>query len=85
MTLHPNTSPASPLVCTVLPTYNERDNIEPLIRGVMAHAITPHMVLVVDDNSPDGTWQIVAQLMREFNRQGELRLALIRRTRRNAG
>ncbi|MCB0068025.1 MAG: glycosyltransferase, partial [Caldilineaceae bacterium] len=44
-----------PLVCTVLPTYNERDNIGPLIEGVLASAITPHVVLVVDDNSPDGT------------------------------
>ena len=47
------------LVCTVLPTYNERENIGPLIEGILASAVTPHLVLVVDDNSPDGTWQVV--------------------------
>jgi dolichol-phosphate mannosyltransferase len=51
------------LVCTVLPTYNERDNIGPLIAGVLDSAITPHMVLVVDDDSPDGTWRVVEERM----------------------
>jgi dolichol-phosphate mannosyltransferase len=49
--------------CTVLPTYNERDNIEALIRGVLQHAVTPHVVLVVDDDSPDGTSQVVQKLV----------------------
>lgn len=50
------------LVSTVLPTYDERDNIGLLIEGVLQSAITPHMVLVVDDDSPDGTWQVVEEL-----------------------
>jgi len=69
----------APLVCTVLPTYNERDNIGPLIRGVLDHAITRHMVLVVDDDSPDGTWQVVEEVAAELNGPGETRVALIRR------
>lgn len=37
-----------------IPTYNERENIEKLINGIFEHA--PHVdVLIVDDNSPDGT------------------------------
>lgn len=76
----PTPTPAAPpLVCTVLPTYNERDNIEPLIRGVLEHTITPHMVLVVDDNSPDGTWQVVERLMAELNTGETVRVALVRR------
>lgn len=63
------------LVCTVLPTYNERDNIAPLIQGVLQHAVTPHMVLVVDDNSPDGTWQVVEALIQA----GAANVALLRR------
>jgi dolichol-phosphate mannosyltransferase len=63
------------LVCTVLPTYNERDNIGPLIDGILDSAITPHMVLVVDDDSPDGTWQAVVDAV---ERRGS-RVALIRR------
>jgi dolichol-phosphate mannosyltransferase len=56
-----------PLVCTVLPTYNERDNIGPLITGILEGAITPHLVLVVDDNSPDATWQVVEKLAERYN------------------
>lgn len=54
---------ASPnqLVCTVLPTYNERDNISTLIERLLASNVAPYLVLVVDDNSPDGTWEIVEQ------------------------
>jgi dolichol-phosphate mannosyltransferase len=69
-----------PLVCTVLPTYNERDNIGPLIEGILAHAITPHMVLVVDDNSPDGTWQVVQEVAARLNTGGRTRVVLLRRT-----
>lgn len=67
------------LVCTVLPTYNERENIGPLIAGLLASAVTPHMVLVVDDDSPDGTWQVVEELAANYNAGGQIRVALIRR------
>lgn len=50
------------LVCTVLPTYNERANIRPLIERLLAANRPPYLVLVVDDNSPDGTWQEVEAL-----------------------
>jgi dolichol-phosphate mannosyltransferase len=47
----------------VVPTYNERDNIGPLIAAVLAQG--PEIeVLVVDDNSPDGTGQVVKSLRR---------------------
>jgi dolichol-phosphate mannosyltransferase len=68
-----------PLVCTVLPTYNEAANIEPLIRGILDSAITRHMVLVVDDDSPDGTWQVVQRMAAQENRGGQTRVVLIRR------
>lgn len=70
---------AMPLVCTVLPTYNERDNIGPLIDGILASAITPHLVLVVDDNSPDATWQVVAAIAQRRNLNGQVCVALERR------
>jgi len=72
-------APRGPLVCTVLPTYNERDNIAELIDGVLRNACTPHMVLVVDDDSPDGTWQVVQELEARYNADGERRLVLYRR------
>jgi dolichol-phosphate mannosyltransferase len=61
-----------PLVCTVLPTYNERGNIGPLIEGILRHACTPHMVLVVDDNSPDRTWEVVKELATRYNKGGSV-------------
>ncbi len=70
----------APLVCTVLPTYNERDNIEPLIRGVLDAAITPHVVLVVDDSSPDGTADVVARVAAAVNQPNSTRVVLVRRT-----
>ena len=41
----------------VIPTYNERDNIEKLVREVLLQGEEVHL-LVVDDNSPDGTGEI---------------------------
>lgn len=49
----------------VIPTYNEIENIETIIRAVFSHE-TPFDILVVDDNSPDGTAQKVKELMQEF-------------------
>jgi len=45
----------------VLPTYNERENIEPIVTAILGQA-TDLEVLVVDDNSPDGTGEIVDRL-----------------------
>jgi dolichol-phosphate mannosyltransferase len=43
----------------VIPTYNEIDNIEPLIQAIMGATPDSVDVLVVDDGSPDGTGQLV--------------------------
>src|SRR5262245_4632182 len=45
-----------PDLSVILPTFNERDNIVPLIRAIQsALGSITHEVLVVDDRSPDGT------------------------------
>lgn len=48
-------------IAVVIPTYNEAENIEPLVRGLLALPL-PLRVIVVDDNSPDGTGDIVDKL-----------------------
>lgn len=48
----------------IVPTYNERENIERLIRAVLAVSDEIDL-LIVDDNSPDGTGNIAAQLAAE--------------------
>ncbi len=61
------------VVCT-LPTYNESQNILPLAREILA--LDPAIeVLVIDDNSPDGTWKLVGEAARS-----EPRLHLLHRT-----
>jgi dolichol-phosphate mannosyltransferase len=49
----------------IIPTYNEKENIEAIIRAVFREEKTFH-VLVVDDNSPDGTSAIIEKLIVEF-------------------
>ncbi len=46
----------------IIPTYNEKENIEKIIRAVFALEKNFH-VLIIDDGSPDGTAQIVKNLM----------------------
>ena len=48
----------------IVPTYNERDNLPPLIQRLMALPV-PVEVLVVDDNSPDGTGQLADGIAHE--------------------
>jgi dolichol-phosphate mannosyltransferase len=53
------------LKVVIIPTYNERNNIEPMVRKVMSLDGGFH-VLVIDDGSPDGTADIVKQLQVQF-------------------
>ena len=50
-------------VVIVLPTYNERQNLEALIDTIGRYLVTD--ILVVDDNSPDGTGQLADELSRK--------------------
>ena len=49
----------------LIPTYNEKENIEKIIRKVFSLAM-PFHVLIIDDGSPDGTADIVKNLQKEF-------------------
>ena len=61
----------------IIPTYNEKENIEAIIVAVFS---LPQAfdVLIVDDNSPDGTGTIVENLQQEFN-ESSTRLHLLKR------
>ena len=48
----------------IIPTYNEKENIEAIITAVMNLPLDFH-VLIIDDGSPDGTADIVKSLMKE--------------------
>ena len=49
----------------IIPTYNEKENIEKMIRKVHSLSKDFH-ILIVDDGSPDGTGEIVKKLQSEF-------------------
>ncbi|MFD2517087.1 polyprenol monophosphomannose synthase [Salinimicrobium flavum] len=59
----------------IIPTYNEKENIERIVRNVFSLQRKFH-ILVVDDNSPDGTAGIVEQLQEEYGDK----LFLLKRT-----
>lgn len=53
-----------PRVLVIIPTYNERENLPVLVRAVLDHV--NFRVMVVDDQSPDGTGQVADALAAEF-------------------
>ena len=53
-----------PRAVVCLPTYNERENLEPMVRALAPHGVD---VLVIDDNSPDGTGEIADRLAAEHD------------------
>jgi len=72
-TIAPSPSPSSavttpsaavPTTLVLIPTYNERENLPGLVRDVIAHP--GFRVMVVDDQSPDGTGEVADALAREF-------------------
>ena len=63
----------------IIPTYNEKENIDKIIPAILSQPI-PVEILVVDDNSPDGTTGIVRELQKNnkkihlITRKGKLGL-----------
>jgi dolichol-phosphate mannosyltransferase len=55
------------MISIILPTYNEAGNIELLIKKIINSLQGYKLeIIIVDDNSPDGTWQIVKNLQRKL-------------------
>ena len=49
----------------IIPTYNEKENIEKMVRKVFS-LTSPFNLLIIDDNSPDGTANIIKSLQEEY-------------------
>ena len=58
----------------IIPTYNEQDNIVPMIEKVFSLPVDFDL-LIIDDNSPDGT----AELVREMQKKYPTKLHMIQR------
>jgi dolichol-phosphate mannosyltransferase len=61
-----------PRVSIILATYNEREYIQTTVSSILEHVKDPVEVIVVDDDSPDGTWHLAQDL-------GDPRVKVIRR------
>ncbi|MCA9433438.1 MAG: polyprenol monophosphomannose synthase [Candidatus Omnitrophica bacterium] len=53
-------------ILVILPTYNERENLKKLVHEIRDLKIEGLEILVVDDQSPDGTWAVADQLASDF-------------------
>jgi dolichol-phosphate mannosyltransferase len=62
------------LVSIILATYNESENIRDIIAAIFASLPDPMEIIIVDDDSPDLTWKIVANI-------GDQRVKVIRRVK----
>ncbi|HEY6771121.1 MAG TPA: polyprenol monophosphomannose synthase [Solirubrobacterales bacterium] len=58
----PAPSPGSKAAWVILPTYNEAENLERIVAAVLEQLPDRGRILVVDDNSPDGTGELADQL-----------------------
>lgn len=62
----------APKVIVVLPTYNESENIVRIVPALLELAIPDLHILVVDDNSPDGTGRLAEDLARQSEYSGRI-------------
>jgi dolichol-phosphate mannosyltransferase len=67
-------------VTVVLPTYNEADNLPKIIPALLTLPLPELRILVVDDNSPDGTGKIAEGLAAATNSTGKARVSVVHRT-----
>ncbi len=63
---------ANPGLWLVLPTYNEADNLEPIVAAIQARLPAERRILIVDDNSPDGSGRIADRIAAEHEDVGVL-------------
>lgn len=57
------------MISIILPTYNEKENIKTIVKEIFSILKEGVEVIIVDDNSPDGTGLIAEDLAREYNLQ----------------
>ncbi|MDF3289346.1 polyprenol monophosphomannose synthase [Streptomyces silvisoli] len=64
----------------VMPTYNEAENLPGMAEKLMALDLPGLRLLVVDDNSPDGTGEVAERLAERYNEPDRTRISVLHRT-----
>lgn len=54
------------MISIIVPTYNEKENVELLVQGLEKCMSAEHEIIIVDDNSPDGTGALVSRLSKNY-------------------
>lgn len=75
---HPNQSAiiANPQLTVIIPTYNEADNLPSMAQALAVLGLPWLQLLIVDDNSPDGTGPIADNLAKQYNKELPCRLKM---------
>jgi dolichol-phosphate mannosyltransferase len=64
----------------VIPTYNEAENLQEMAQAIFSLPLPKLSLVIVDDNSPDGTGRMADQLVAHYNAGGQERMKVIHRT-----
>jgi dolichol-phosphate mannosyltransferase len=64
----------------VIPTYNESDNLAEIVQALFDLPLPALRLLIVDDNSPDGTGKLADTLAERYNQSARQRMTVIHRT-----
>ncbi len=64
----------------VIPTYNEAENLAGISEAILGLGLSGLRLLIVDDNSPDGTGQLADEVAARFNRNGHAAMSVLHRT-----
>ncbi|MGO0999899.1 glycoside hydrolase family 99-like domain-containing protein [Lysobacter sp. CA196] len=65
---------ARPKISVIMPTYKHERYVEQAIRSVLDQSFDDFELLVIDDCSPDGTYQVAEKVLAEFDASGKARL-----------
>ncbi|MFC1690548.1 polyprenol monophosphomannose synthase [Nanoarchaeota archaeon] len=63
------------MISIIIPTYNEAENIKKIVPLIYKHMKKDYEIVIVDDNSPDKTWQIAQKMPKKY------KIRVIRRTK----
>ena len=75
----------SPLVSVGLITYNQRKFVRDALLGAFSQTYSPLEIIISDDSSSDGTWEILQGMVEEYRQNGGVHTIILNRNAKNLG